>query len=300
MMNEPLLKQPLIFIGPPRSGVSFISDMIFHHNDLCWLDDNFEKHPNSHFQHSLFKFTSKCRSYLPKTSAFSLMHFLAKEFSTEPSEALTFWDDATHEDIDFFRSFILKIQASPIEKTQIRQTLSKRLRLSGKTKLALRFTGTGKISWLNSLFPDAKFVHITRDPAATVHSLISTEMWEYQGKHTLWWKDAYSENDLKKYASLKQNSIASTAFQLNQLIKTTEQEALDLNVNMLRISYERFVSNPKECIKLIFTHAHLPFDEMVHLALSKKEVKNKNKVLQMNEKDIFTTYQWCPIHPTSN
>ncbi len=299
-MNGSLLKKPLIFVGPPRSGVSFISDMIFHHKDLCWLDDNFEKHPNSYFQHALFKFTSKCRSYLPNTSPRSLLHFFAKECSAEPSEALTFWDDATHEDIDFFRSFILKKQASPIEKAQIRETLSKRIHLSGKTKLALRFTGPGKIHWLKSLFPDAQFVHITRDPAATVHSLLSTEMWEYQGKHTLWWRDAYSEIDLNKYASLQRDSIASTAFQLHQLIKTTEQEALDLNVNMLKISYENFVSDPKESIKSIFNYADLPFDEKVYFALSKKNVKNKNKVLHMNEKDIFTAHQWCPSDPAAD
>lgn len=293
-MKDAPLHQPLIFIGPPRAGVSFISDIVFHHEALCWLDENFEKHPDSYFQHKLFHFTSKFRSFVPKSAPSSLLHYFAKELAPTPSEALSFWDDITHEDIDFFRGFAWKQHASPIEIAVIREILSKRVRISKKQKLSLRFTGPSKIKWLKSIFPDAQFVQVIRDPAATVHSIISTQMWEYQGKHMLWWRGAYSEEDLAQYDALRGDAVASTAFQLNKLLQTTQQEALELKIDMLQVNYEDFITNPKETLNTIFSYAHLPDDERVHCALSKKEIKNSNKVLTMPNADINTVYTWCP------
>ncbi|MEZ8143306.1 hypothetical protein A1OO_09690 [Enterovibrio norvegicus FF-33] len=288
------LNKPLIFVGPPRSGVTFISDLIFHHRDLCWLDKNFEKHPRSDWQHRLFHHASGWRNHAAQSS--SLLGSLAKEFSPVPSEAISFWDESTRDDIDFDRGFLRGKHATPMEITTIKDVLAKRLILSQKAQLGLRFTGPARLCFLHSIFPDAKFVNIVRDPASTVHSMISTEEWEYLGRHLLWWRGAYSLQELAQYDMLRDHAVAGTAFQLNKLMQTTKQEVQELDLDLITINYEDFVKQPQDAVSQILSHAGLPASKTIDAALKQNEIRGSNKVLKMPATDINTVYTWCPAH----
>ncbi|MBV7297112.1 sulfotransferase [Enterovibrio paralichthyis] len=292
MSHQATLSQPLIFVGPPRSGVTLISDIVFHHNALCWLDENFEKHPRSDFQHRLFKRASSWRSNAYKRSP--LLGALSREFSPAPTEAINFWDDITREEIDFHRGFLRGKHATPAEIAAIKETLARRVDLSGKSKLSLRFTGPSRLCFLHSIFPDARFVHVVRDPASTVHSMISTEEWEYLGKHLLWWRGAYSLQELAMYDQLRHHAVAGTAFQLNKLIQTTKLEADELGIDLLTVNYEDFVASPQMVMARILDHARLAPDASVEAALSHNDIRCSNKVLKMPATDINTVYTWCP------
>ncbi|WP_325893053.1 sulfotransferase [Grimontia sp. NTOU-MAR1] len=292
MIRASTLNQPLIFVGAPRSGVTLISDIVMHHDEICWLDESFEKHPKSDFQHRLFK--RKCAFRNKALQDNSFLGSLAREFSPVPSEVMNFWDDYTREEVDFYRGFARGKHATPVEISSIREILSRRIELSGRSRLALRFTGPSRLCYLNSLFPDAKFVHICRDPASTVHSMISTEEWEYQGKNLLWWRGAYSLQELAQYDRLRGHAVAGTAFQLNKLIQTTMAEATELDLNMLSVNYEDFVATPERIVDKILDFAELPTNEMIDAALKQREIRCSNKVLKMPATDVNTVYTWCP------
>ncbi|MDD1783353.1 sulfotransferase [Enterovibrio sp. ZSDZ35] len=293
-MNVPSLKKPLIFVGPPCSGVSLISNIVFHHPALCWLDENFEKHPTSNFQHKLFKFTSKWRSKSNDYPTNSLMSALANDFSPTPTEATLFWDLMTRDDVDFYRGFARGKLASPMEISEISKILEARVASTEKERLALRFTGPARLCYLQSLFPDAKFVHVTRDPASTVNSIISSQEWEFQGKSMLWWRGAYSLQELAQYDLLRQHAVAGTAFQLNKLLQTTRQEIEEVNADLLTVNYEDFVANPQQVLLNLLEFAELDPDLNVGRALKRSEIRCSNKVLKMPATDINTVYTWCP------
>ncbi|KKD59275.1 hypothetical protein RN22_17020 [Grimontia sp. AD028] len=292
MNRASTLKQPLIFVGPPRSGVTLISDLVMHHEALCWLDESFEKHPRSDFQHRLFK--RKCAFRNKALQDKSFFGSLAREFSPTPSEAMNFWDEHTREEIDFYRGFSRGKHATPVEISSIREILSRRVTLSDKSRLALRFTGPSRLCYLHSIFPDAKFININRDPASTVHSMISTEEWEYQGKNLLWWRGAYSLQELAQYDRLRGHAVAGTAFQLNKLIQTTKLEASELDLNILTLNYEDFVASPEHVMGQILDFAELSSSKTVDAALKQNEIRCSNKVLKMPATDVNTVYTWCP------
>ncbi|MGF1767048.1 sulfotransferase [Enterovibrio makurazakiensis] len=287
-----VLNQPLIFVGPPRSGVNLISDIVFHHSDLCWLDKNFDNHPRSQWQHRLFQHTTRWRNHAVHSS--SLLGSIAKEFSPTPTDAMSFWDDVTRDDIDFERGFLRGKHATPIEISSIKDVLEARITLSQKDRLGLRFTGPSRLCFLHSIFPDAKFVHVVRDPASTVNSMINSEEWEYQGRRLLWWRGAYSLQELAQYDMLRDHAVAGTAFQLNKLMQTTKQEAQELNIDMITVEYEDFVQNPQETVSNILCHADLPHSNTIDKVLKQNEIRGSNKVLKMPATDINTVYTWCP------
>lgn len=294
MRHIPPLDQPVIFLGPPRSGVTLLSDIIFHHDALCWLDESFDKHPTSNLQHRLFK--RKCAFRNKALNARSFLGELARECSPTPSEAINFWDQNTRDEIDFYRGFARGKHATPVEIATIRDILGKRVALSERSRLALRFTGPARLCYLHSLFPDAKFIYISRDPASTVHSMLSTEEWEYQGKHLLWWRGAYSLQELAQYDQLRNHTVAGTAFQLNKLLQTAKVEAAELGVDMLTVHYEDFVNAPEQAIARVLDFAALPASDKVDAALRQNKIRCSNKVLKMPATDVNTVYTWCPAH----
>ncbi|PKF50775.1 sulfotransferase family protein [Enterovibrio nigricans] len=293
-MNEPSLKKPLIFVGPPCSGVGLISNLVFHHPALCWLDEKFEKYPTSNFQRKLFKYTNEWRSKANDYPEKSLMSALANDFSPTPAEATLFWDSMTRDDVDFYRGFARGKQASPMEITEIKKIFEDRMRTTKKERLALKFTGPARLYYLQSLFPDAKFVHVMRDPASTVNSIISSEEWEFKGKNMLWWRGAYSLQELAQYDLLRRHAVAGTAFQLNKLLQTTRQEIDELDIDLLTINYEDFVANPSKTLLSILDYAELDPHSNVERAMKRSDIRCSNSVLKMPATDINTVYTWCP------
>ncbi len=255
-------------------------------------DDNFEKYPRSYWQNHVFTRTSQWRSFGVLRN--TMLSGIAREFAPTPSEALSFWDDYSRDEIDFFRGFAKGKHATPIEVSAIKDVLRKRQITAKRPRLALKFTGPSRLHYLSSLFPDAKFVNIVRDPASTVNSLLSTEEWEYQGKHMLWWRGAYSIRELAQYGMLRDHPIAGTAFQLNKLLQTTKQEEKELRLNILTIDYERFSANPHETMASILDFANLPASLHINAAMKKNEIRCSNKVMKMPATDINTVYTWCP------
>ncbi|KXF83554.1 sulfotransferase [Enterovibrio coralii] len=293
-MKLPSLKKPLIFVGPPCSGVSLISNIVLHHPELCWLDENFEKHPTSNFQHKLFKYTSGWRAKANKFPAKSLRSAIANDFSPTPTEATLFWDSMTRDDVDFYRGFARGKHASPMEISEIKKVLSNRMVTAEKSRLALRFTGPARLCYLQSLFPDAKFVHVVRDPASTVNSLMSLEDWEFQGKNMLWWRGTYSLQELAQYDLLRRHAVAGTAFQLNKLLQTTKQEIDELDLDLMTVNYEDFVANPSQTLLNLLEFGELDPHRDVERAMKRADIRCSNKVLKMPATDINTVYTWCP------
>lgn len=294
MRHVPSLNQPVIFLGPPRSGVTLVSDIIFYHEAFCWLDERFNKHPKSGLEHRLFRHKCQCRNNALNIHSF--LGDLVREFSPSPSEATHFWDENTRDEIDFYRGFARGKHATPLEISTLRNILCKRVALSQKSRLALKFTGPARLCFLHSLFPDAKFIYISRDPASTVHSMLSTEEWEYQGKHLLWWRGAYSLKELAQYDQLRGHPVAGTAFQLNKLLQTAKREASELDLDVLTIQYEDFVSAPDQTIARVLDFAELPASETVNAALRQNNIRCSNNVLRMPATDVNTVYTWCPAY----
>jgi hypothetical protein len=96
----------------------------------------------------------------------SLFHLLV--FS--PIERYDFWEYITGKRIDFSRGFLLGEHATSEERRKIRSHLAKQVKYQGRKRLIMKFTGPARIEYLTSIFPDAIFVSIAREPIATVRS----------------------------------------------------------------------------------------------------------------------------------
>jgi hypothetical protein len=91
------------------------------------------------------------------------------------NECWNFWE---HHCLGFRRPFrdLIDADVTPNKKNSLHRIFEDLLSLQRPTLLA-KLTGWPRIRFLKEVFPDAKFVHIIRDPRATAFSLMNIGFW---------------------------------------------------------------------------------------------------------------------------
>jgi hypothetical protein len=274
--NDQRLSNPIIFIGPGRSGSTIISEVILSHESLAW-PSNYQEHFPGVAMVNLLRplFDNRYWRVTGEKGQLNKVRFL-NTLLPRPAEAFPFWDRVTRSEVDFSRGFLLDEIATDKEKSRIRKTVSRIVAWQGKQRFSMKITGPGRICYLQSIFPDAQFVNVVRDPIATVHSLLKVPFWKDLGMHRLWWTGAYSESEVAMFEKIKDDPVASTSFQLSKVLKTTEVEAERCDARMLTIPYEQFVENPRECIEEICKFLDLELSKHLLEKLEQTSIHDRN------------------------
>jgi hypothetical protein len=274
------LEEPIIFVGPGRSGSTIISEFIMVHEQLAWPSNYLEMYPHADwssflrilFDNSFWRITAE-KGQINKTRLFNTC-------LPCPAEAYPFWERLSRDEIDFSRGFLLGDVATTDEKKKIRAAFANLVKAQGRKRLALKTTGPGRIGYLQSIFPDAIFINVIRDPAATVRSLLNVPFWKDLGMHRLWWTGAYSETEKKYYQTIRHDAKLSTGFQLEKILCTTQLEAEQCKANVVTIHYEDFVANPSVSVKQILSISGLPSSKWINRKLETTPVQNRNRIQQ--------------------
>src|SRR5690606_31171260 len=96
------------------------------------------------------------------------------------------------------------------------------------------------------IFPDAHFVHLHRREIPVISSFLKVGFWKNRGSKQLWWRGAYTDEEIEWAEAYKDNAVMLTAFQIKKLKKLTEQEYQKHKPSFMEVSYEDFVVDPKK------------------------------------------------------
>jgi hypothetical protein len=273
--NEQLLEKPVIFIGTGRSGTTVISEIIFQHEDLAWHSNYQELFPKfaginylrSVFDNKLWRIigmnTQNNRSFT------NYMLF-------RPIERYDFWEAVTGERIDFSRGFLLNETATPEEREHIRTFFAKMVKYQRRKRLALKITGPARIEYLMSIFPDAQFVYLQREPVATVRSWMEIH-WNENISGQLWWRGAYTKEELEKANELSSNRFLFAAFQYRKLMQTTQHEIEKMHPDIYIARYEDFVDDPDKFISNLLQYLHLTPSMLIDKFTKKLLITDRNR-----------------------
>jgi hypothetical protein len=170
----------------------------------------------------------------------------------------------------------LNEKATPEEKERIRSFLARQVKYQGRKRLIMKFTGPARLEYLNSIFPDAIFVNIVREPIATVRSWLEVGFWQTKGINRLWWVGAYSKEEEAEAEKLKDEPALITAFQYKKLMETTAFEIDKLGLPVYEGHYEDFIKDPKAFIKKLMNFMQLTPSKYVDQYLENIAVSNRN------------------------
>lgn len=270
------LEKPIIFFGSGRSGTTIISEIVFRHESLAW-PSNYQvvvpSFPAINFLRVLFDnklwHLQGQKQQLNDVSAINKYLF-------KPAEAYPFWEYITGNKIDFSRGFLLTDRASEQEAKRIRNVFDKLVSYQFKHRLAFKITGPSRIGYLKSIFPDAIFINIVRDPVPTINSWLNVDFWQDKGKHQLWWEGAYSEQEMEWARKNSDQPELLAALQYRKLTDVTNKEIKEHHAQCLSVRYEDFVTDPTTIIHQIIEFAELPHSERVDQYLKGLKIYNQN------------------------
>jgi len=266
------LKSPIIFFGFGRSGTTIISNIIFRHPKLAWVSNYQEKFPKYPSVNLIRNIQDNFLWSIKKRNQASLF----SKFLIVPAESYSFWNFVTQK--DFGRSFFWN-ETELENREAIRDFCNDIVKYQKRERFSFKVTGPSRLEYLHSIFPDAKFVWIKRNPLPNIRSLLKVDFYQDR-KQDLWWKgDVYSKKELDEIKSWENQPELIAAIQYFKVHEVFQLERQKLNIenNIYKIKYEDFINSPFSQISNLLDFLNLPFDDNIKNYLNNKRIYNANK-----------------------
>lgn len=271
--------RPIFIIGMDRSGTSVISEAISLHPELGWLSNYLHRWPSFPAISFFNRFTAipNFGWYLrgKKRQQKGGMAVLRK-LLPYAGEGYLVWERLCGD--KFVWDFLMGQAATEEEKLGAIKYMGAVLWWQGKKRLFAKLTGPPRIGYLTSIFPEASFIHVIRDPRAVTASLLRVSFWKEGGGYEKPWWTGLPEEDLQVWEASGKSPIALAAVQWRRVVERTwkEKEALAPE-RFLEIRYEDFVEEPHDVIRAAFIKNGLPDSENAHNYISRiGKTKNMN------------------------
>ncbi len=257
-MNRDSVEKPVFFVGMPRSGTTVIFEVFAARRDVAWFSQHAERAPwlpqvallsrmadiSPAMRRSVGR-TDQVRSWLEKARI-------------GPNEAYAVWERCCGK--RFLYDYLLGATATDEERDCLRRVVSQTLRFHGKPRFAAKITGPGRIGYLRSIFPDARFIHVVRDGRAVVRSLLRVYFWKDTWRmNEPAWQNGLTETDLAAWAKAGRSPLALAAVQWSRVTQSIREEAASVAPGAYaEIRYEDFVKAPGETLNRIAEAAEMP------------------------------------------
>jgi len=271
------IKKPIIFIGTGRSGTTIISEIIMRHRDLAFpsnYQEMFFENPKINLIRNLFD-NKLWRIYGQKKQLNKVS--IINKYIFKPAEAYKMWEYLTGDDIDFSRSFLVNKKETNKRIDFIHSYFYKMIKYQNRKRLTFKITGPSRMEYLLSIFPDAYFIILKRNPIPTISSFLKVDFWKSRGLKQLWWSGVYSEEEKRRVNEYKDDPLWLTTFQIKKIYDITEMECKKCKPNYIEVNYEDFVEKPREEIIKILDFVDLDVDNACLKYLKENQIYNRNK-----------------------
>ncbi|MFO8054721.1 MAG: sulfotransferase [Bacteroidales bacterium] len=272
------VKSPIFVIGMGRSGTTLIGETIASHEKLGWFSNYMNKYtsfPEISLVNRVLDLPMIGRYLRGKKNQTKDFHGLIRSYLPYSVEAYPIWKKYCGE--KFLWDYLLEQQATPVEKKKMRKLIQKVLLFQGKERFCTKITGPPRITYLKSIFPDACFVHVIRNPKATISSLLNVAFWKNKGGiEKPWWQNGLSKAYIDEWIKYDKSPVALAAVQWKQVVEYAWQESKKLAPGKyMEVHYEQFVKDPQKAIDHIFSRLRLPPSENAYRFINSiAQVKN--------------------------
>src|SRR6188474_2173175 len=100
--------------------------------------------------------------------------------------------------------------------------------------------------------------------------------WNENITKQLWWRGAYTNEELAKANELSSNQFLFAAFQYRKLMQTTQQEIEKMHPDIYIGHYEDFVDDPNKFIAMILQYLDLSPSRLLDKFMKKLLITDRN------------------------
>lgn len=275
-----MLKNPIFFIGMPRSGTTILFEALSNHNDLAYMSNytrRFSWFPYITFVHRFFgnfRGRKNQRNKLP----------LLKRVLPEPSEVYNVWEHFFGKEFSY--TFLENIKPDRDTIHNCITYICRTQKSQGKNRFAAKFTGPPRIDFLSSIFEDSIFIDIVRDPRAVIASLLKVDFWKNRGLYSPFWEGGMDKIKMDIWEQSNKKPAILAAMLYLSVIEHTEKEIHNNKNKYKVVRYEDFVESPRDIMTDILKFCGLGLSKSVENYLSSQIYVNMNyKYESQLEKD---------------
>lgn len=255
-----VVDRPIFIVGCGRSGTTLLYDMLALHPDLAWFSSYVQRVPHR-----------------PELALLSRLHAVGPlrrshlSWIPRPREGHAIWD-ATRVAQPGDNGPLVAADVTASDARAMRRTVSRVVRFHGRPRFMNKNTRNARrILFLDAVFPDAHFVHVVRDPRATVASLLRVAFWP---DLPIWWVDNRTPRELVD------EGMSAVALAAEFWAREVAQVLDDLsNLDESRsttVAYEDLVKNPIAEVGRVLDRTDLSRDPHVFEALAEHHASSRN------------------------
>lgn len=268
------VERPIFIIGTGRCGLTLAFELLGTHEDVAWFSRWTARFPRSNLAPKI--------PYLYNRPVIRQLIGLAslvarRQWRPWPTEAYTPFTLS-------FRGFAnpyRPLTALDVDRNAhdgIYNAVLKHVEGQRKRRFIAQVSGWPRIVFLREIFPDAQFVHMVRDPRATVNSLLNVDWWDgWRGE----WNWRYGPIP-EKYRHFLNNGTPSFAalasLHYNIIIDNILEESKTLDAGFYtEMRLEDLVKDAEANIRRLATFAGLTYTEVFDRAWRRIPIVNTNE-----------------------
>jgi hypothetical protein len=231
------IEKPIFVIGVGRSGSTIFHKIFSEHPQVAWLSTLCNRYPDNP---SINRFLMRVIDY-PVVGS-----FLKKII--EPDECYDFWERHCKGFRQPCRDLLPEDVTNKI-KRKIQKVMSENL-TNKRRRLMLKITGWPRMGFLHEIFPDAKFIHISRDGRAVVNSMINVHWWwGWRGPQNWRWGEL-TQSQKQEWERYDRSFIVLAAIEWRILMDSMEKAKGYIDKkDFLDVKYEDLCSDPPGVFK---------------------------------------------------
>jgi len=239
--------KPIIIVGTGRCGSTVFHRLLATHPQLMWLSGFAERYPRR----------LAWNRWAVTAMGNPVLRALLGE-RIRPSECYAFWDTYAYGFSEPCRDLV-RADVTPRVKKQVRAALAPLL-TSRRNRLLVKITGWPRITFLDEIFPDAKFVHIVRDGRAVASSLLHVNFWRGWYGPQGWRAGLLTPEDQAAWEAHDRSFTALAGIEWR--IQMRAIDAARRGVDPARfheVRYEEFCARPVETYRQVLEFAEVPW-----------------------------------------
>ncbi|HXI21261.1 MAG TPA: sulfotransferase [Gemmatimonadales bacterium] len=147
----------------------------------------------------------------------------------------------------------------------------------GRPHLVAKITGWSRLSFLNAIFPDARFIQILRDGRAVTSSMLKVDWWTGWHGPPAWGWGALTPAQQEAWEQSGRSFIALAAIQWQILMTAAERAKPELDpARYLELRYEDVCADPVGCYRRAVEFAGLPWVPRFERSVRRTAFRNEN------------------------
>lgn len=288
------IEHPIFIVGSGRSGTTIFYRLMAGHPSLVWFSSYVQVFPR--------------RPWLARLNTLYQVPTLGRRFRNKrwfpkPVEGHMLWDTFHPMENSAGSPPLTEKQVDQADAQGMRHFITDLLRFSGCAHFVNKNTrNTRRIRYLQTIFPDALFIHVIRDGRAVTNSLLNIDWWPTL---PLWWAEEKTPTELQS-EGMAPVLVAARHWKLGVERVLHDKEHIPPEQYM-ELRYEKLMQDPITEVKRALRFCDLPWSARFQAHIEAFDIHSRNfkwadrftaQQISTIEQEIGPLLEWLK-YPTS-